>query len=186
MVMLLSNKNFKYFAFPLFIGALFFPKDVFGASLGFEPTSISVKSGQQFDLKVNLDNPDKQKTLGVDLVVKFDPKILKAVKVSETKLYPNYFPNEEARIKDGEVVLSGTSEMTQPVDGQGQMAAITFKAVRSGKTAVGFDWKADATNDTNIVSSEVDQDLLTSQPQPAQIEVKSGSLWDWLKSLLGL
>jgi hypothetical protein len=119
-------------------------------------------------------------------VVKFDPKILQAVKVSETKLYQNYFPVENERIKDGEVVLSGTSEITQPVDDQGQMAAITFKAIRSGKTAVGFDWEADATNDTNIVSSEIDQDLLTSQPQPAQIEVKPGSLWAWLRSLFGL
>lgn len=157
---------------------LIVPSPVWAASLSLEPDKVQIKKGERFNLKITLQNPEKAKTLGTDLILHYDPKILKAVGVKESKLYPYFLPGEEKRIKENKIIFSGVAEYGQPVDGEGELGTIIFEAVQAGETKVYLKWEEGRTNDTNIVSYEGDKDLLTQAPNQILLKVEELSFWD--------
>ena len=101
---------------------------------------------------------------GVDLVIKYDPKVLAALTpaLSTTKLMSEY-PTNQADPIHGLIRVSGIAS-TQQVgfNGAGIFGTLNFKPTDKGKTTVSIDFKLNNTADSNMIELATGQDILGS------------------------
>ena len=168
---------FLIFLYYLFV----FPYSALAASLRLEKDKSKLKKGKEIALTLFLENPERQETLGTDMVLDFDPSVLEVLSIETSSLYPKFVPSEENRVKDKQVFISGIAEYDQPVVGEGKLATIHFKSIGAGKTELYLSWKLGATNDTNVVDFKEGKDLLKQEPNRKLIEIEDLSFLEKIK-----
>lgn len=132
---------------------------VINAKLFFETTKTEFRVGEEVPVTVKIDT-DGQIADGVDVVLKFDPKILEASSASiiTGTLFPDY---PVSKVQDGIVRITAiTSLAGKGYSGSGIFAVINFKAKAKGMAFVRFEFTKGSTTDTNIVGSEFTNDML--------------------------
>lgn len=130
---------------------------------------------QLFSSKVNFQVGDKvpvtikistggYTTIGADLVLRFNPKILNAQSTDfiRGKIY-NEYPLIDVNSKDGVVRISGVAtNVNQGFNGIGQLGTINFKAKQPGKASIIVDFSKGKTSDSNIMRAKTSEDILGS------------------------
>lgn len=99
---------------------------------------------------------------GVDLIVRFDPKILEATPAGLIKgSILDEYPLLSVDTKQGLIAISGVSSLGgKGFKGIGQFATINFKTKMSGKTSLTIDFKKGSTADSNLVDVNTSKDIL--------------------------
>lgn len=110
---------------------------------------------------------------GVDLIVKFDPKILDATAggLIKGKILDEY-PLKSVDTGKSLIYISGVSNSKNGFGGTGQFALINFKAKSAGRTSltIGF-IKNGETTDSNLVETDASKDVL-DQVNNLELEVR--------------
>lgn len=98
---------------------------------------------------------------GVDLVVRFDPKVLEATPGGLVKsgIFDEY-PLVALDKKTGLISISGVSSLSKGYTGIGQFATLNLRAKFSGKTALTIDFNKGSTTDSNLTEVGTSRDLL--------------------------
>lgn len=122
----------------------------------------SLKKGEKLTLNINMSS--KVKSIGVDLVILYDPKLLT---VTETKNGPvktgeifKDYPLNALDNKNGKITVSGITDISGGVLAQGLFGSVDFVAKEKGKTTISLDFIPGSTADTNITESESGKDVL--------------------------
>ena len=132
-----------------------------GASLSLISSSKDYKIGDKFLVNVNLSTAS-HKTVGTDIVLQYDPKLLEATPGAFTKgtIYPDYPAVNIDNIK-GIISASGViSPNGDGFKGSGVFGKIAFRAKITGQTILKLDFIKDATNDSNVFEPGVSNDIL--------------------------
>jgi len=118
-------------------------------SLKLNPLAGIYKTNDSFDIKIMLNTADEY-TDGVDVhYLRFDPDMLKVVKITPGALYANTDKNNF----DNNLGLVNFSQTTQggvTYKGSGILAIITFQSLAVGDTEANFDFAPGVTTDCNI------------------------------------
>lgn len=106
-------------------------------------------------------NTGSRTVAGVDLIIKFDPKTLEAtpgglIKGAILDEYPLIYLDADK----GLISISGVSNTKTGFKGQGQFAAINFKAKALGLTSLTVDFQLGSTIDSNLVEIGTSEDVL--------------------------
>ena len=109
------------------------------ASLSLVPKNQSLKMGDTFLVTINFKTGDNRVDT-VDAVLTFDPEVLVAEEISEGMFFAEY---PIKKIEDGKVYLTGTigagDKQTGGAKGEGALASVTFKALKTGSVNVSLD-----------------------------------------------
>lgn len=120
--------------------------------------SSEIKVGSSFNVAITEESPAP--TDGVDVILKYDPKVLSAEPVKVTQIYSQY-PVNSVDAEAGRVILSGIKTIKgEGFVGRSELGTITFKAISAGQTAISFDYQPSSTTDSNIIDSLSGQDIL--------------------------
>lgn len=129
------------------------------ARLTLESPQKEYKVGENIPVSIKLDTGGKSVD-GVDIVLKFNPKVIEASSSSVTKgtLLPDY---PVIKVENGVLRVTAISSLQgQSYSGSGIFATIIFKALQRGKAQLSFDFTKDATTDTNVVGAQTEGDML--------------------------
>lgn len=99
---------------------------------------------------------------GIDVIIKYDPKILEATAGSVIKgnLFDEY-PVRTVDVAKGLIAVSGISSFQNGFKGLGKFAVIDFRAKAVGKTKVAIDFLGKgSTIDSNLVEVSTSKDIL--------------------------
>lgn len=130
---------------------------------------------QEFSLPITVNSADKA-TLGADIVLSFDPKILKITKIKPTNLYPFYPENlQDIDNAHGKLSFSGSVGMKTPIIVNGTLAEVFFVAQKEGSTKIEFVWKTKNSSATHLVPKDEGIDLLTQTPDPITLSFRPSS-----------
>jgi hypothetical protein len=117
--------------------------------------------GDTIEIAVELNTEDKQ-TAGIDVMLSYDPAILKLKAVDETASTEpmryliigesefanfNYFRAEEGI---GNIVFSALMRAQETFSGQTTVATLTFEAIKAGTEEIIFLFDLGSTKDTNV------------------------------------
>lgn len=164
--------------FAAFLSALVFilsrPISILAANpvLRLQADSTQVEINQEFEVEIYLDTLNQQ-TVGVDAFLTFDTGDLEVLNIEGGLIYPNY----PAMIYDngtGEIKIGGSANYNNYFDQSGVLATIRLKAEKLGQTTIDFIWNQGRTNETNVVSLQID-DLLTTHPAGLTIDITDSS-----------
>ncbi len=98
---------------------------------------------------------------GVDLIVRFDPKILEIPTGGLTKgKIMDEYPLISFDAKNGLVSISGISSLKNGFAGKGQFATINFKAKAPGTTSLIIDFLKNSTSNSNLVELGTSKNIL--------------------------
>jgi hypothetical protein len=136
-------------------------------SLALLPSRKEVSVGESFTLDIMLDTAGVAID-GVDIYsLRYDASILSVVDTDDSKsgvqiaagnLMQNVSMNQVK--EEGSTGLVQFAQITSAKNlytGQGKLATITFKAIKSGSASVNFDFQAGNGKDTNVASEGVDK-----------------------------
>lgn len=149
-----------------------------------EKTKVLV--GDKLSIKIVLSGSEE--TLGSDVILLYDPKMLSVESVTPSKLYPTYNPAGKSRIDatKGKILLSGSAGIGKPVSALGEFATISFVTQKTGTTEVKFDYQAGSTTKTGVVSP-AGKELLMSEPSTLDINISNPSFFqklvNWVNNL---
>lgn len=120
---------------------------------------------------VLIDSGNKNLT-GVDLIVKFDPKVLEATPggLIKGKILDEY-PLMTVDQNKGIISISGVSNTENGFKGTGLFATINFKAKTPGQTLVTIDFQKGLSTDSNLVETSTSGDIL-EQVNNLELEIK--------------
>lgn len=141
----------------LWLVFLFLPSKSYAAYFKISPSTISKSANETFSVDVIVD-AGSDEIRGVDIYVTFDGSVLEAQSVTEG----SFFSTVTNNITSGQVYIAGLMDDVSTKTGSGTVASITFKALKSGTTTIGFNCdssvitKADA-NGTNIMQCSANQ-----------------------------
>lgn len=155
----------------LFVGfALIFPMRALAAELTLEAEKTSVVAGEMFNVNVNLSG--KEPTVGTDLVLTYDPKIVQIIGVESNQLYPVYNPAASSRVNasTGTVKLSGSANFGKPVNADGTFAMLKVKTLAPGSATMSISYKKGSTTLSGVLGKN-GQELLSSAPKALTIKV---------------
>lgn len=98
---------------------------------------------------------------GVDLVIKYNPKVLEATPggLIKGKIFDEY-PFLSVDSDKGLISISGISSLGNNFKGSGQFAVINFKAKALGTSSLVVDFTKDSTADSNMVEAGTSKDIL--------------------------
>ncbi|MBU1032217.1 cohesin domain-containing protein [Patescibacteria group bacterium] len=98
---------------------------------------------------------------GVDLIIKYDPKVLEVVSDGLIKgtMFDNY-PLISSDADTGLISISGISEAQNGVKDAGQFATVNLKTKVAGTTSLMVDFEKDSTIDSNMVEVSTLNDIL--------------------------
>lgn len=149
---------------------LFFPTQSFAAELKLEAEKSSVAVGEPLSVNVNLSG--KEETVGTDLVLTYDPKIIQVLGVEDNKLYPVYNPAGSSRVNasTGTVKLSGSANFGKPVSADGTFAMLKMKALAPGSATLTISYKKGNTTLSGVLGKN-GQELLNTAPKVLTITV---------------
>lgn len=125
------------------------------AVLALQTTNLQVEVGQEIPVDIVLDT-DGALVDGVDVIISFDPVLLKAEPVKVGTLFNDYPQND---LEDGKITLSGISDSTGYL-GKGILGTIVFKAVKPGSASVKIEYRPDDTIESNVILSGAAKDIL--------------------------
>ncbi len=122
-----------------------------------------VRLNEDFKVEVRLSVPETSAD-GVDLIIKYDPKLLDVVNLSSPMtvgtIYPAYPVNSVDQAL-GEIIVSGTSSLdSNGFTGQGILGSISFKAKKLGQTSISLVFDKNSTQESNIVETKSGHDIL--------------------------
>lgn len=119
--------------------------DLHRTSLRLEPNKSQVSIGEQFDVLVHLDNPERISFDAISLYLRYDPRVLKPIDMDSGNLiteginigdgeFYDQFPFELCRANrinpdTGEIIYSMES-FSEPISADGPFARIRFEAIR--------------------------------------------------------
>lgn len=155
----------------LFIGfALIFPMRAVAAELTLEAEKTSVAVGETLNINVNLSG--NEPTVGTDLVLKYDPKIVQVIGVESNQLYPVYNPAASSRMNasTGTIKLSGSANFGKPVNANGTFAMLKVKMLMSGTATLQISYKKGSTTLSGVLGTN-GQELLSFAPKALTIKV---------------
>lgn len=131
------------------------------SKLTLEAPKSEYKIGETIPVSIKIDTGG-QTADGVDVNLKFDPEILEAKSSSITTgtIFPD-FPVSKVD-QDGTIRITGiTSLQGEGFSGSGVFATINFKAKAKGLTLVKVEFTKGSTTDSNIVGTQVADDMLS-------------------------
>ncbi len=98
---------------------------------------------------------------GVDLVVRYNPKVLEATQggLIKGKILSEY-PLVSLDANKGLISISGISSLNKGFIGTGQFASLLFKAKAVGTAPLTIDFTKGSTTDSNLVESGTSKDIL--------------------------
>lgn len=144
--------------------AISLPVYAASAALSFTPTTARVAVGGTTTLDIVVDSAGA-KTIGTDVIVKYDTTRLELVGITKGSVYTSY----STEVKDptaGTVSLSGfvsQNEVGTGITVKGVFAKITFKGKAAGSAQVNFDFTQGESKDSNVVEAAgTGGDILTS------------------------
>lgn len=137
------------------------PPAITDATLSLASASKTYKIGDSVPVNINL-STGGHKTVGTDIVIKYDPKVLEATQTAFIKgaIYPDYPP---ARINNtkGTVEVSGVvSTKGTGFTGSGFFGKVMFKAKSAGLVLIQIDYTKDLSTDSNVVEVSTSKDVL--------------------------
>ncbi|OGK16751.1 hypothetical protein A3H80_01410 [Candidatus Roizmanbacteria bacterium RIFCSPLOWO2_02_FULL_37_19] len=150
----------------LFIIPLF--SSAFAATLQFNPSSLSKKTGDTFELEVIVDAGDKQ-VLSVDALINFDGNVLQVESITNgtyLDIGQKDFKNTGKAYIAGVVAGPGVT-----VTGKGTLAKILFKAKAKGRTNITFICEMGEKTESNISEASIDATDLIECSQNGQAVV---------------
>lgn len=121
---------FIFFVFPYFFGF------VKAASFNFDKTTVTVNSGESFQINVNLD-PGSDKIYSADIYINYDAGLLKPTAVSAGSLFPTVSNDLST---SGKIYIAAmVNDPTAAISTSGTVATITFQALKDGSSSLSFD-----------------------------------------------
>jgi hypothetical protein len=141
--------------------------------------------GEKFSLPINVSSAG-QETLGTDVVILFDPKVLEAVEIKPGIIYPNY-PEQAKDIDNvhGKIYFSGSTNINAPRVAEGELGEIFFRSKKAGETTLSFSWNGqNETTDSNIVPYKEELDLLSQEPASLTISLREASAFEKVSNFL--
>ncbi len=167
------NKEIKLKKFVFNIAAFAFllsfvnPQPVFAASsVIFQPNFQQVSANRTFKVDVLLRTD--QSLVGVDIVAKYDKKILEVVSIEKGPAF-DLMPLKAGG--NGSLKITGLTESS--FTGTGKLATITFSGKKVGETKLTLVYKPKSTLDSNFTTAEVKDVLSTTVVGTYQV----GSGW---------
>lgn len=131
-----------------------------GGKISLTAPQTLVKLGETVSVVVMIDT-GSYTINGVDLIVRFDPKILEIPTTGLTKgKIMDEYPLISADAKTGLVSISGISNLKNGFTGKGQFALINFRAKASGKTSLIIDFVKNSTSNSNLVELNTSKNIL--------------------------
>lgn len=120
---------------------------------------------------------NNHKTDGTDVVISYDPKILRVETIGPEKkvmavsdIYSEY-PSNNIDGNDGTLKISGISNILEGNAVNGVLGSIIFSAKGKGKTAVVVQYSPGETTESNMVETTTGKDLL-GKVENLEVEVK--------------
>lgn len=133
-----------------------------GAKISLQADKTDVKVGEFVNISVVLSSPTP--TYGVDLILKYDPNLLKVVPAKNGALAMGSIysdvPINSADDKTGVVTVSGITSSAGGVTPNGLFGKIILKAVSVGKARVSVDFTPKSTIDSNVTAASTSKDIL--------------------------
>lgn len=141
-------------------------------TLSLLPDKASLKKGEK--LSVNINASSIVNSIGVDLVISYDPKLLtvsttKAGPVKTGTIFKDY-PLNRLDDKNGKITISGITDVKDGVLAEGLFGSIDFVAKASGKAMISLDFTPGNTADSNITDVKTGKDVL-QKVENTQIEI---------------
>lgn len=141
-----------------------FKKSPVTLSLVTEKKEIAL--GETFDAAIFLDT-GKKRTAGVDILLYYDPIALALQKGGDTDEYLNtefssfdIFQYTKINTAKGAIFLSALAKPLREVEGRGEVAALSFMAIRQGTTTIVFGYEKNSNTDSNVAYQG--KDILTN------------------------
>lgn len=137
------------------------PPSIADASLTLFTSDKIYKIGDNFSVDINL-STGGHKTVGTDIVLKYNPKVLEASQTAFIKgtIYPEY-PQARIDSTKGTIEVSGVvSTKDASFIGSGLFGKVFFKAKTSGLALIQLDFTKDLSTDSNIVEMNTSKDIL--------------------------
>ncbi len=105
------------------------------STLGFSPSSLSVKAGERFTLSVKLDTAANQVGL-VQLRIIYDPQYLEAEDLSNDLFAPSIRVSKKIDPSGKASITVGAKDSTHPINGSGTVAVLSMKALKASVAPV--------------------------------------------------
>lgn len=131
------------------------------ASLSLSASQTSAKIGDNVGVVIKLDSGNR-KLDGVDLVIKYDPKVLSLSTDSFIKgpIFPEYTGQNIDQTKGVFSISSLTNNQQGKENKDGVLGSLTFKAIGKGSSLVSIDYEPNKTTDSNVIDSSLSKDIL--------------------------
>lgn len=126
---------------------------------------------------VIIDITSTDETLGTDLVLTYDPTILKPTAITPGTVYPNYSDTDLSE-NSGTLYISAVSDLTQGTTPNGQFASVTFTALKPGYSDMGIAFDPEDSSLSGVIPFDgSDENLLTPPDGTFPIFVKQPNLF---------
>jgi len=168
------------------ITILFLINLIFFTTPTFANTTISLSNPNEkitqnipFEITVNITSTDN--TLGTDLVLQYNPDVLKLNSVTPGSVYPN-FSNLENLLTNGTLHISGASDFSKGTIPNGLFATISFTSLKSKSTQISVAYDPTDSSLTGVIPFEGNEtNLLNQTPQSLEISINKQNFFSKIK-----
>lgn len=127
--------------------------------LSLSSKSSQVKVGQKIAVVVSL-RADGKSISGSDVILRFDPGLLRGETVEESKLFDIYPRKTIDNVKGKISITAFRSTDKSPLAGDREVATVTFTAAKEGTADISFDFVPFTTNHSTIAESDTSKNIL--------------------------
>lgn len=128
--------------------------------LYFNPDTGEVSNGSEFTTDIYLDT-DGAESGGAGVILNFNPVLIEAVETEPGIIFDDY-PLAVIDNEAGKVSISGISgSRDQLFTGNDLFARVTWRALKTGTTQIGFEFETGSTTDSNIAVTFGNGDILS-------------------------
>lgn len=135
---------------------------VHAATYTIPATSTNLKTGDTFNLTINLDTQGA-KVMGADILLKYDPNYLE---YQDFHFYDLFKTNYKQPSAADVIRLASSSDLFTSFTGNKPLVRLTFKAKAPGTSSITFVCTASGTTDSNVISLDTGEDLLNCASLP--------------------
>lgn len=150
-------------------------EQVEASKLVIDPPTGTYSVGQQFQSKIFLDTQGTN-TAGVDVLLKYDPELIKITNVQNGNIY-NKYVGQKIDNDIGSFGLSGIVALDDEsgFSGSGTFAIVVFEGIKPGTASVDFDFSPGVSSDSNVAAmSSVDDSLSSTTGAKYNIVAQTG------------
>lgn len=141
------------------------------ASLQLEPVSLTIRSGEEFNVTVNMGLLENEKALSTDVYLSYDPTLFEVVNTDNTySISPGQiFSQNGHQVQAGSIYLFGLVEdESKATQISGTVATIRFRALQEGNGQISFSCQPNNPISSKILGTAVNNIIdcpttLTSQ-----------------------